>query len=127
MSRMYVRFVIAATDPTSHQPRGVFQAIHDLLGSGHLGADDFKRVREDLDWFNHHLDAPKYKIHPRAIFWFRSRAENCTRRMWKFVQLLRIHGTQVEMITTRDPGEVVYFDEHQIAAMPPRPRHRKKR
>ena len=124
---MYVRFVIPETDRNSRKPKGVFQAVHDLLDSGQLGADDFRRVREDLNWFNQNLDLPNYKIHPRAIFWFRSDAREYTHRMWQFVQLLKIHGTQVTMVTTRSPGEVVYFDKHQIAAMPPRLRHRKKK
>jgi hypothetical protein len=121
---MYLRFVIPGQDADSRQPQGVFRTAYELLDSGALDRDAFARVRAELDWFVKHLPIPQQNIHPRAIFWFRSDAKECTRRIWDLVHLLREHGRVVEMKKTSAPGRIIYRDGLQVGAMPLRPKHK---
>jgi hypothetical protein len=55
---MYLRFVTTRIDEDSHKPQGVFVASYALLDSGDLTRDEWKRVRDILDWFNDNLPHP---------------------------------------------------------------------
>jgi hypothetical protein len=114
----YIRLVTPDRDEDSRQPRGLFSAAYELLHSGELEADDWRRLRDDVDWFVANLPAPKKAPHKRAIFWFRSSADECVRRAWEMVQLLRLHGHQIEMVKCSDPGRIVFHDDFQVAALP---------
>jgi hypothetical protein len=54
----------------------------------------------------------------RAIFWFKSSAEDCVKRMWELTHLLRYHGYLVEVEKCRELGNIVYEDTFQVAAYP---------
>jgi hypothetical protein len=79
---VFLRFVTMRIDENSHRPRGVLVAPYSLLDSGLLGPDEWKRLREILDWFNAHLPhPPKSFIAGRAIFWFKSTATGSISRI----------------------------------------------
>jgi hypothetical protein len=124
---VYIRFIIPTIHEDSRKPTGVFQAAYALRDSGELGAEELQDLRAQLDWFNKNLHIPRNGIHARAIFWFSSASLVCTRRVWRLVQTLRKHHRHVEMVKSAAPGRIVYRDGHQVAAMPVRPRHKKKR
>ena len=66
---MYLRFVTTGIDEDSHKKQGVFVASYALLDSGELSRDEWKVVRETLDWFNANLPHPPKKFTAsRAIF-----------------------------------------------------------
>ena len=119
---MYIRFVISRQNEDSRQFEGIFKAAYRLLDGATLDSAEWQLLRADVDWFVKNLPVPKHRPHPRAIFWFRSEATECTRRAWEMVQLLRLHGENVEMIKSRSPGRIVYFDGMQAAAIPSRRR-----
>ena len=123
----FVRFAVREKDEDSFQPKGVFSAVYVLLDSGLLGKQDYLQVRKDLRWFEVNLPTPKRELHSRTIFWFYSDALECISRMWAFTHLLRMHGIEVKMVTTREPGAITYSDQYQIGAMPIRPGHKRKR
>jgi hypothetical protein len=59
-------------------------------------------------------------VYWRAKFWFRDSAQPIVKRLWELVAILRVRLIRVELLTTVDPGIIVYSDEHQVAAMPRR-------
>jgi hypothetical protein len=116
---MYLRFVTTRVDEDSHKPKGVFVASYELLDSGDLSKEEWKRVREILDWFNENLPhPPKSFTKGRAIFWFKSSAEHSISSVWELVHLLRQHGHYVEVHKCRRLGNILYDDKFQVAAFP---------
>lgn len=120
---MYVRFVIGKHDDQSHAEQGVFQAAITLRDSGQLLAHEEEWLAEALNWLNMHLPAPACLREPgnrRAISWFHPRAKKAIERVRSIAALLSEKGVLVRMLTTRDPGIVVYQDGSQVVAKPRR-------
>lgn len=116
---MFLRFVTTQVDEDSHKPQGVLVASYSLLDSGTLSSDEWKRLREILDWFNAHLPHPPDDFFAgRAIFWFKSTAKESTSQIWELVYLLRQHGYHVEVHKCRRLGNIRYEDQLQVAAYP---------
>ena len=119
---MFLRFTIGRVDEDSHRSQGLFVAAYELLDSGNLNSDEWKRIREILDWFNQHLPHPPEEFSKgRAIFWFRSKrpkAQECINRTWELVHLMREHGHHVKVHKCRALGNICYRDELQVAAYP---------
>jgi hypothetical protein len=116
---MYIRFVTTRIDQDSHQPQGVFVASYALLDSGDLSPDQWKRLREILDWFNENLPHPPVNFTAcRAVFWFKPSAEERIRNIWGLVHMLRQHGHYVEIQKCRRLGNIFYEDKLQVAAFP---------
>jgi hypothetical protein len=69
---MYLRFVTVRVHKDSPEPAGVFAAAYALLDSGDLTRDEWKVLREMLNWFNANLKSPPKTFDGRrAIFWFK--------------------------------------------------------
>jgi hypothetical protein len=115
---MFIRLVITLIDDVSHKPQGLFVAAHDLLDSSILSLDERNQIQEALIWFNKNLPSPRWQYANRAIFWFKSSAEESVRRMWELANLLRVHGYHIELQKCRELGNIVYEDEYQVAAYP---------
>jgi len=116
---MYLRFVTTRIDEDSHKPQGVLVAAYALLESGELTRDEWQQVRDLLDWFNAYLPhPPKNFTTGRAIFWFRSTADESIRKIWELVNVLRHHGHYVEVHKCRRLGNILYRDKFQVAAFP---------
>ena len=115
---MFLRFVITQIDEDSHKPQGLFVAAHELLDSGELPSAERHHLREVLIWFNKNLPSPRYEFASRRIFWFKSSAHDCIKRMWELTHLLRYHGYLVEVEKCRELGNIVYEDNYQVAAYP---------
>ena len=116
---MFLRFAITQVDEDSHKPQGVFVAAHSLLDSGDLDQNEWKQIRELLDWFNEKLPHPPKKFYAgRAVFWFKSTAHDNISRVWQLVDLLRFHGYHIRVYKCRRLANVSYEDEFQVAAYP---------
>jgi hypothetical protein len=116
---MHLRFVTTRIDEDSHKPQGLFVASYALLNSGDLTQDEWKQAREILIWFNKNLPhPPKRFVAGRAIFWFRSSAEESIRKIWELVHLLRQHEHFVEVQKCKRLGNILYEDKLQVAAFP---------
>ena len=118
--RRYVRLAADYRDPDSKHHAGVFQAASDLIHGGDLTRDEIRSLRGGIHWFRENLHSPDWLRVPQAIFWFKSDADECIRNVWYLVSLLRAHGRHMRIIVTREPGSIVYQDEHQVAAVPRR-------
>jgi hypothetical protein len=116
---MYIRFVTTRIDQDSHRPQGVFVASYALLDSADLSRNEWKRLREALDWFNDNLPhPPEGFMAGRAIFWFKPSARESIRNAWGLVHMLRQHDLYVEVQKCRRLGNIFYEDRLQVAAFP---------
>jgi hypothetical protein len=116
---MFMRFVVTQIDEDSRQPQGVFSAAYALLESGRLDADEARRLREELSWFEENLPAPSEHFCAwRAVFWFKAGAREQVCQAWGLACLLRLHGLHVEVYKCRRLANLVYEDAGQVAAYP---------
>jgi hypothetical protein len=120
---LLVRFVILSKDADSGNAAGVLVSAHTLRDEGKLTQAEHTELREALRWFNLNLTIPKLledTQHRRAISWFKPTASEAISRMWQLKRILESHGCFVNVLRTTNPGVVVYEDEWQIVAKPPR-------
>ena len=115
---MFLRFVITQLDDVSHKPQGLFVAADNLLESGALLAEERLQLREVIIWFNKNLRSPRSMLASRAIFWFKSSADDCIKQMWELMHVLEHHGYLVEVEKCRVLGNIIYEDQFQVAAYP---------
>jgi hypothetical protein len=116
---MYLRFATTLINEDSRKPQGVFVASYLLLDSGNLDKEEWKRVREILNWFNKHLPHPPKNFYAcRAIFWFKSTAKESIGKIWELVEVLRRHGHYVEVQKCRRLANIRYSDDYQVASYP---------
>ncbi len=123
----YVRFVVPGRDTRSGSLQGIIQAVSRLDALGQLEPHENLWLLEDMRWLNEHVKVPGCLSDPenrRAICWFRPHATRAINKARSIATLLKTKGIPVEMITTRDPGVVIYEDGLQVAAKPRRKRGR---
>lgn len=105
--------------------RGIFIAMDALLESNALYGYERDLEKELYSWFKKNLKVPDVQssksgchVKPRSISWFKSSATQHTGNMRQYSQILESHGVRVKQVATDRLGNIVYQDEHQIAAIP---------
>jgi hypothetical protein len=114
----YVRLAV----PAWHWDTGVGQGIFTIAGivqdRMRLNEKQQRELDRALNWFNRKLPVPDISER-QAIFWFKHSATESKRRVFRLAKTLKSLGIAVEASVTVEPGEIVYRDEFQIAAIPP--------
>lgn len=82
-----------------------------------------------MDWFDERLIEPKRfarsnnkHAHEKALSWFKPEASEHIGKARRLLSKMAEGGIVSEMITSDNPGYVVYEDEQQIVAVPYRDR-----
>ena len=126
---MFVRFVVGADAENASRLTGVINMAQALRDAGKLELYGYESaLLEDIgEWFNENLPCPPFRRKlksgewtPQAVSWFRADAGEPLRRIWDIVAILREHGVPVRMVTTENPGKIVYSDRYQVVAETPR-------
>ena len=112
-----------SADDDLRSPHGILQAAFDLLRSNEVEPAFARELEATVDGLCDHLAAPR-GVQPGAVCWFRDSAAEPLRHAWALVRLLRTVGVAVRVETTADPGQVVYEDSAQVAAVPRRDTYR---
>ena len=122
---MFLRFEIEETDLDSGRKMGLFSAMGELVQDGILYDYEIELEQEIYSWFKKNLKVPRvqasnsaYYSRPDAISWFKSSAVEHIDKMRQYAQLLDAHGVLVLQVKTERPGNIVYEDKYQIAAIP---------
>lgn len=120
----HLRFAVHQRVQGQRRQVGLFAAAYFLQHEGELFPHDRVRLDELLDWFEDELPAPPKGLIPeRAIFWY-VKSDRFSGRMWDLSQLLTEYGFTTQLLTAVSIGCIVYEDEFQRAAVPPRRRVR---
>ena len=101
-------------------------AAHDLRDSNDISIEEEAWVRKLLAYFNEHLKVPSCLKDPanrRALSWFKE-GSGMIDRVWSLKAFLEEKDIFIDVLTTRDPGIVIYEDGHQVVAKPRRKRRR---
>lgn len=120
---MFIRFVSAEIDGSSHVAAGLFCAASDLRWSEGLPDYEFDALTELRDWFNEHMDSPfDYLPHDRryerAVCWFKPTAREHIARAWELVAILERNDVLIWTIKSQRVGYVHYEDDVQVLARP---------
>jgi hypothetical protein len=121
---MLLRFCLLRRDPGSHSPQGVFQAAFEIRDSGQLEPYEEEWLERELSWLRMHLPSPpclRDEGNDRAISWFKPGAKRAIEKVRGIVALLESRGITVTMVTSADPGTIIYEDGSQVVAKPRRP------
>ena len=122
----FIRFVVAAPDPTSQVRQGVFQAVAELRDEAALSEAEDRLIGDALAWFVKNLPEPQRFSRKRnashrdqrGIAWLKDSATDHLRRIRELVVILEEHGRKVSMLESERPGYVVYEDPYQVIAEP---------
>jgi len=122
---VYIRFVCFQTIEGQEARLGLFQAIDLALDSEQRSDWAVDQVKELYSWFVENLAKPtrlergssKRPGQP-ALSWFKPSATEHVRRMYDLKSALEECGVHIEVLTTREPGVVIYEDEFQLTAEP---------
>jgi hypothetical protein len=112
----YLRFAVGRLGVASHHRLGIFRAAGELEKGDVLSDHERGRLRRALRWFDKNLKVPR--VTSKAVFWFKADAAECVGQVWQIVRLLDAHDTVVWMMRSERPGQIVYEDSHQLAALP---------
>lgn len=118
---MLIRFASLSMDRESGNASGMLVVAHQLRDEGDISCDEHEVLRVALLWFTEHLPIPKILRdveHRRALSWFKPTASDAISQMWNLKQILESHDIHVQVLSTHDPGIVIYEDEFQVIAKP---------
>lgn len=121
---MYLRFQTKMVDSGSGRPTGILVAAAELRDSNQVSIADEAWLREHLSYFNEHLKIPaclKDSANRRAISWFKE-GSRMIDRVWNLKAFMEEQDVFIDVISTREPGTIIYEDGHQIVAKPLRKR-----
>lgn len=123
--KTYIRFVCFQTIGRQRSRLGLFAAIDEAVESEHAPGWAIAEARSLSGWFNANLALPKafstggHKgFGQPGLSWFKPSAVEHIRRMHALKAALEQCGVHVEVLTTRDPGLIVWQDAHQLVAEP---------
>jgi hypothetical protein len=124
---MFLRFVVGTQRENGYWLTGVIVSARTIRDKSQLYGYESAYLDEIFAWFNANLPCPPFrqKIEsgewtPDAVCWFHPGAKVPIRRIWDIVAILREHRVPVRMLTTPNPGEIVYTDDFQVVAETPR-------
>ena len=119
----YIRFESQELCGDSASRLGIFQIAYRVRDAHETCLHDANEIARLIRWFRDYLHAPDAlddAQNRRAICWFRSTAHEPVRRVWAMKPHLEAYGHRIDLITTQDPGHIVYADGWQVAAIPRR-------
>lgn len=124
---MYVRFISPRRTDVRGVDCGLFQPAGDYLDNRDIPESTQAALRRELNWFNTHLAVPAgrhFQVkscrvwYDVGICWFRADAREMIARAFVLASLLGECGLYIRKVATRDAGQILYRDEHQIIAKP---------
>ncbi|MFF1687111.1 MULTISPECIES: hypothetical protein [unclassified Streptomyces] len=122
---LYVRFQGTERHRRGHFP-GIFVLANELAAQGSLTEEQYQFWRTNNDWYDANYTNPTTvdprvydpEVHPGAVAWFKSSAEELIRRVEGYLDLLAAHGVECRRLESPNPGRVIYEDENQIVVIP---------
>lgn len=115
---MLVRFVVP-----SMKSLGIIRAIN--LCKEKFSKEEEKSIEEIFTYYNTQLPIPE-RFHRSknkhaknvAISWFKDNAKKQIELARKLCEILERCNIMTEMISTNNPGKILYEDEYQVVAIP---------
>jgi hypothetical protein len=107
------------------QRLGVFQALDEARECDFAPTWALHQIGELYGWFKENLAVPAQfsgggwqGSGQPGLSWFKPVATEHIKHMHRLKVALEACGVHVEILTTRNPGEIIWQDEHQLVAAP---------
>lgn len=87
-----------------------------MRDDGLLSEAETELLEATYAWFNDNVPVPPFEASGwsrDAVAWFKDDATS-VEQIWHLVALLREHGQNVRMLRSRNPGKLLYEDDHQV-------------
>ncbi len=123
--RVYLPFVCYQQVESQRQRLGLFQALDQARECDFAPSWALKELGEIYGWFKTNLTVPrqfsrggwKGRGQP-GLSWFKPAAIEHIRQMHRLKLALEACGVHVDILVTRDPGEIIWQDRNQVVAEP---------
>lgn len=122
---VYIRFVCYQLVESQRQRLGLFQALDEARGCDFAPSWALEQIEEIYGWFKKNLAAPALFSRggwkgwgQPGLSWFKPVAVEHIRQMHQLKLALEACGVHVDVLTTRDPGYIIWQDQHQLVAEP---------
>jgi hypothetical protein len=122
---MFLRFQGQVPNLGTASQLGIFQLAFKLRDTFDVPDYIFNELQHHINWLNVNLKAPAILDEGknyRAICWFTPAAKEPMGHIWPIKAILDDYGYSIDVVTTNDPGTVIYQDGWQVAAIPRRRR-----
>ena len=123
--RVYMRFVCYQQVESQRQRLGLFQALDQARQCDFAPSWALKELGEISGWFNKNLTVPDQFARggwkgwgQPGLSWFKPAASEHIRQMHRLKLALEGCGVHVDILTTRDPGVIIWQDQNQLVAEP---------
>jgi hypothetical protein len=113
----FLRFVVGGDDENHRALTGLITEARLLRDRGYLSKHEEEFLEEVYVWFNSNLPCPPFSSagwSRDAVTWFKDSANESIRKMRELAVLLEGHGKFVRTLQSKNPGKVLYEDEHQV-------------
>jgi hypothetical protein len=119
---MYIRFACFHLMASQRQRLGLFQALDAARDCSFAPSWALSQIGHIYGWFNENLSVPaefsRDRLGQPGLSWFKPVATEHIRKMHQLKLALEACGVHVDILTTRNPGRVIWQDEHQLVAEP---------
>lgn len=121
---VYIRFVCFRLVEGQRQRLGLFQALDEARDCDFAPAWALRQIGEIYGWFKQNLTVPgKFELSwggrgRPGLSWFKPVAAEHIKQMHHLKLAVEECGVHVEILTTRNPGSIIWQDEHQLVADP---------
>ena len=109
---MFARFQVPLAQSADHGQDGLIEAAQELSRGDQVTGREEVELSTLLDWFEAALEDHAAD----GLSWFKSSADQHLAQAHDLAAILEHHGYKVTMITTDNPGEILYEDDHQVVA-----------
>lgn len=120
----FIRFQSQLPIEGASSKLGIFQLAFMVRDAHETSIHDANEISRHLEWLKEHLHSPDELDEPenfRAICWFRPKAKEPIDRIWSMKPYIEAYGFFIDVVTTDDPGTIIYIDNWQVVAKPRRP------
>ena len=115
----YVRFIVGTNREKDNAQTGIVTELRILQESGEIPSYEEEHIDEIFEWMNEAFPVPPFEEkqwHPDSISWFKDSAQELIHKFRSIIAILEQYDRPVRMITTDQPGIILYEDEFQIVA-----------
>lgn len=117
----YTRFVVCEKMQDPYYATGII--VMTQLNIKKFAIKDKKDIKELFLWFNENIPHPPFKKMleskkwtPDAVAWFKSNQKTSIKKMQELTKILEKYYYKIQIMTSNNPGKIVYEDEYQVVA-----------
>ncbi len=119
----YYRYCSDYESPHTRQNYGIFICVWHLIRDQKVTAEEERADWDARQWFEENLPIPpcyREGNPDKAITWFKAQAMegSIVHELGFYRDLAKKYGVAIDLVISEFPGDIIYEDEHQIAAIP---------